>query len=242
MDGNITQASQLCQPLSAILTADSEAGPISILDYFVQYMERENALHLLQFWFAVQSFKNAASAYHRPNHVIATQNSNKSAIGHVTSTGDSSKASLRKHYNDVSMVTGKNNVCSHVTVVDRSQVSTCIEDETRFSDVCEDANVTGIISQPLPSQLTTSNCQHQAIDGCESPHHERSCSAAVGGKGISQRVASTSKDGQTSRVVREDTPDGMHVNQRLLKQLSLSKDMFVAIYIMFMQSLRSMRK
>lgn len=53
------RVSQLCKPLWNCL---HDQSPLSILEYFVQFMTTRNALHLLQFWFSVASFKNAQSS------------------------------------------------------------------------------------------------------------------------------------------------------------------------------------
>jgi A-kinase anchor protein 10 len=50
------RVSQLCKPLWNCL---HDQSPLSILEYFIQFMTTRKALHLLQFWFSVASFKNA---------------------------------------------------------------------------------------------------------------------------------------------------------------------------------------
>ena len=188
-------------------------------------MEKENALHLLQFWFAVESFKNAVSAYDSPNHMtVATSTqsrvsiTNRSAIGHVTTVGDSSDTGVSKQCNNVSGIdTRESSMCSHMTVDDRSQASACSGGGE--GDTYKKADVAQV---PPPSRLTTctSHCQPGASDEYEAHYHEGSC-----GKSITKGVASVSKEGHASQ---KGTPDGMIVNQRLLKQLSLSKDVCVA--------------
>ena len=46
--------SDLCKPLPIVLTDQSR---ISMLDYFIQFMEGEKAIHLVQFWLSVEAFK-----------------------------------------------------------------------------------------------------------------------------------------------------------------------------------------
>lgn len=46
------KTSKLCQSFPEIMRESS-----SMLDYFIQYMESVNALHLVQFWLTVESFK-----------------------------------------------------------------------------------------------------------------------------------------------------------------------------------------
>ena len=50
--------SDLCKPLSAILT---DSSSVSMLDYFIQFMDSESALHIVQFWLTVEAFKSAPS-------------------------------------------------------------------------------------------------------------------------------------------------------------------------------------
>ncbi len=46
--------SDLCKPLPLVLIDQSRT---SMLDYFIQFMENEKALHLVQFWLSVEAFK-----------------------------------------------------------------------------------------------------------------------------------------------------------------------------------------
>lgn len=48
------KTSKLCKSFPEVMKDDS---PLSILEYFIQYMESVNALHLVQFWLTVESFK-----------------------------------------------------------------------------------------------------------------------------------------------------------------------------------------
>ena len=50
------RVSQLCKPLDHIL---HDTSPLSLLEYFIQYMESAEGLDLVQFWFSVESFKHA---------------------------------------------------------------------------------------------------------------------------------------------------------------------------------------
>ena len=50
------QTSQLCKPLSAVLR---DTSSLSMLEYFIQFMESVGSLHLVQFWLSVESFKSA---------------------------------------------------------------------------------------------------------------------------------------------------------------------------------------
>lgn len=48
------KASKLCKSFSEIMR---DTSSLSVLEYFIQYMESVSALHLVQFWLAVESFK-----------------------------------------------------------------------------------------------------------------------------------------------------------------------------------------
>ena len=50
------RTSQLCKPLSAVL---QDTSSLSMLEYFIQFMESVGGLHLVQFWLSVESFKSA---------------------------------------------------------------------------------------------------------------------------------------------------------------------------------------
>lgn len=52
MASNLT--SDLCKPLPLML---SDQSAVSSLDYFVQFLEAQQATHLLQFWLSVEAFK-----------------------------------------------------------------------------------------------------------------------------------------------------------------------------------------
>ena len=49
--------SQLCKPLWECL---HDQAALSVLEYLIQFMAARDALHLLQFWFSVASFKSAS--------------------------------------------------------------------------------------------------------------------------------------------------------------------------------------
>ena len=52
-------SSQLCKPLDVVL---HEPSTFSVLNYFIQYMDSIGALHVVQFWLSVESFKSAETA------------------------------------------------------------------------------------------------------------------------------------------------------------------------------------
>ena len=50
--------SDLCKPLLTVLT---DTSSVSMLDYFIQFMEEEKAIQLVQFWLSVEAFKSTPS-------------------------------------------------------------------------------------------------------------------------------------------------------------------------------------
>lgn len=50
--------SYLCKSLNEIL---NDKHQLSMLPYFIQYMEETKAIHLVQFWFSVEAFRAAAN-------------------------------------------------------------------------------------------------------------------------------------------------------------------------------------
>ena len=59
------KASRLCKQLPEILRDDSS---LSMLEYFIQYMESVKALHLVQFWLTVESFKGQGGSSPKGSH------------------------------------------------------------------------------------------------------------------------------------------------------------------------------
>ena len=62
------RTSKLCKSLPEILT---DVSSLSMLEYFIQYMESMKALHLVQFWLAVESFKT--QCHSQPGTPYASQ-------------------------------------------------------------------------------------------------------------------------------------------------------------------------
>ena len=192
-----SQTSQLCKPLSAVLR---DSAPLSMLDYFVQYMETEGALHLLQFWFAIETFKNVTSIYNSPNHV-KDYRPNNPIVDHQC-----------KQCCSVSVESGVS-VCNRMTSVEGSEVDNLIGEEN--SVTCETRN------DSIPSSTLTPKTESttRAVNGQAVERSGR-------GKEITQCGSSASIKGQDSATFSQAAPDGMHIQQqqRLLKQLSLSKE------------------
>lgn len=128
------RVSQLCKPLWNCL---HEQTPLSILEYLIQFMAARDALHLLQFWFSVTSFKNAI-----PSSAMAPSHSNmpetvsellvqgsKSRCGTIdTRTLQSQQASVKD--NNVLTVTGSGAISLQPTTL-----PTALDSSSRITSV-----------------------------------------------------------------------------------------------------------
>ena len=56
--------SNLCKSLNEILNDKHE---LSMLPYYIQFMEEAKAIHLVQFWFSVEAFRTAATLMTKPD-------------------------------------------------------------------------------------------------------------------------------------------------------------------------------
>ena len=105
--------SNLCKSLNEIL---DDRHQLSMLPYFIQYMEEAKAVHLVQFWFSVEAFRTAASLMTKPdscssgyhNNSCSSNNSNAEVCcscdaGHraVTMTPSSSQKLLYDKTGDI---------------------------------------------------------------------------------------------------------------------------------------------
>lgn len=61
--------SNLCKSLIEILNDKTQ---LSMLPYFIQYMEEARAIHLVQFWFSVEAFRTAATTLMTKPDVMTT--------------------------------------------------------------------------------------------------------------------------------------------------------------------------
>ena len=207
--------SRLCKPLSAIL---KDSSTLSVLDFFVQYMERENALHLLQFWFAVESFKTVVSSANcgLPNHVTVNYYREKSARDSTTHSRQCEVVAMESEM-------GMKRCRSETTTsVNRNQVDSFIGHEGSPCDLA--ANIPVV---PQASIELTNTQESVAVRNTQERDKRSAYSVpAVEGRRITHNRGSTSLNGQSlARTVMNDfTPSGMQIQQRLLKQLSLSKE------------------
>ena len=177
--------SQLCKPLAAILR---DSGALSMLEYFIQYIEEQDALHLLQFWFAVESFKIAAPS---PKH--ATDYSRLLNIP----TGD-------KQCGAASVET---NVTSHMA---RQTV-----------DIEEGPKLECTVDATMPYPTLNNDTVSKLDEGT------RYCN--IEGRKNTYSVNCNTIDGQREQPAVNSSDvtaptDAIYVDQRLLKQLSLSKE------------------
>lgn len=195
----IPRTSQLCKPLAAIL---KDSGALSMLEYFIQYMDEQDALHLLQFWFAVESFKIAAPS---PKHATDYTRQLNSP------TGDKQC--------DIAHV--ETNITRHMT-----HETVSIKEEPKL-----ECTVDTTAPYPTLNNDTVS----------KSEEGTRYCNIE-GRKDMWSRSANSDTiDGQMEQpAVNSDVAaptGGIHVHQRLLKQLSLSKEvcrcLFTSIQCVF---------
>lgn len=189
-----TRTSKLCKPLTAVLR---DSGPQSMLDYFVQYMEGEGSLHLLQFWFAVETFKKASSTYPSPNHIK----------DHRPLFLQTPKMDSEQCINGVSMESS-GIMCSHMTTTEGNKLT---GNERPVGYVTE--NIT-VGNPTLMGPLGESNSEQYVF---------------TRGREMMPSDSSASIKGQEGATADEEIPHRMQ-QQRLLKQLSLSKEVCFSSY------------
>ena len=197
----IPQTSQLCKPLAAILR---DLGTLSMLEYFIQYMEEQGALRLLQFWFAVESFKIAAPS---PKH--ATDYSRQ-----LTTSGTSTYD--KQCHVAASVETDVNSRMSRQTVT--------IEEGSNL-----ECNVDALLPYLNPTCVnndTVSNTDEGNGDCINNNNEGRKnmCDANSSDTLEGQREPEPAANGD---VATPSPTEGIHVHQRLLKQLSLSKEVCI---------------
>ena len=158
-----------------------------MLDYFIQYMEEQDALHLLQFWFAIESFKEATTSHkHTTDHY---KQLNTPAVADAVSVATTS------------------DVSGHMT---RQTVNV----EERPNLECKTDT---IIPFPTFDNNTVSN-SNTVVQLDEGNSH---CNV----EGRRNTLSANSDTLENQTAVSEVAPtDGIHIHQRLLKQLSLSKE------------------
>ena len=202
------RTSQLYKPLAAILK-DSETGSaLSMLEYFIQYMEEEDALHLLQFWFAVESFKTAAPS----PKLTTTDYSRQSTTSTSTTQGRADKQC------DVASVetSASGHMTQRQTVTEKGSNPEC---KARDS-VLNASNDTQMVTAAVTNTVNegTGQCINNNIEG-----RKNMCSTnsdTLQGQRELERPATISCD-----VTAPQSPtEGIHVHQRVLKQLSLSEE------------------
>ena len=212
------RTSQLCKPLAAILKDLTAANtPLSMLEYFIQYMEEQDALHLLQFWFAVESFKTVAPS---PKH-IATDLYSHQLTTSITSTGI---GTVRNEPECVAASVGTSITNDHMT---RQDVAF---DEGSANLACKvDAtlpylNSARVNDDPVSSTNEgTRQCSNDST-ACNIEGSRNMCGTnsdtLEGKRECPKQLAVNDSDVSTPST----TTEGIHVHQKLLKQLSLSKE------------------
>ena len=206
------RVSQLSKPLWDCL---HDHTSLSVLEYFIQFLAAKDALHLLQFWFSVASFKNAL-----PSSVLPPNNSET-----VTESGTLSQVQSGFEVKDTrtlkpqqvttsSITTGAHTITVVPTVLPNSVVQS--RSPTPFSASCDPSNGAGQ-SAPMTTELVEVNQ-----------------SSGFSQEGI--KAFSTSMNGVRGRVGREDEVSKKMSNiecQRkppdITRQTSLSKSAFTSI-------------
>ena len=195
----IPRTSQLCKPLAAILR---DSGTLSMLEYFIQYMEEQDALHLLQFWFAVESFKIAAPS---PKHTTEADYSQQLTTS-GTSTGDKQ--------------------CDTVASMETDVTSRMSRQTVTIENL--DCNVDAVLPYLNPTRVNndtvsntdegTRHCVNNTNEGRRNMYDANSDTL----KGQREPEPAANSD-----VAAPSPTEGIHVHQRLLKQLSLSKEVYI---------------
>ena len=171
-----------------------------MLDYFIQYMEAENALHLLHFWFSVESFKNVMSS---PKLGVDYKQLS-------TPTSD-------KQCDTVSMEMG---VCDYVTT-SGDQVVNMTELERSLN---RSGSKTTIHDPKLAPNTERTNKTVSRSGGKNTrPDGDGHRTAAIGERKATEIINSTIKE-QGKLAVHDKEADGIQTHQGMLKQLSLSKE------------------
>jgi hypothetical protein len=204
------RTSQLCKPLIAILK-DSEAGSaaLSMLEYFVQYMEEQDALHLLQFWFAVESFKTVAPS---PKHTAMDCSQQLTDTSARAQTGDHKQC-------DTTASSVETSVNGHMT----RQTIVPIEEDRSNPAECEVLNPTRITLNDTVANTVLNEGTRQCVDNnIEGRKNMTLCSTTSDTlQGQREAAAAISCDAATP----QSPTQGIRVHpRRLLKQLSLSKE------------------
>lgn len=76
--------SNLCKSLTDIL---NDKHQLSMLPYFIQYMEEAKAVHLVQFWFSVEAFRTAAALITKPDVFPSSYHNNSCSSNNSTGEG-----------------------------------------------------------------------------------------------------------------------------------------------------------
>ena len=177
-----------------------------MLDYFVQFLDSKDALHLLQFWFAVESFKNAISS---PRDCLSPTQPDSELECVSTST------TCHKQCDVVSV----QNTHDHMITVDETR-NRVIKEERRTN--CESpGNAVSVSDVEL-----LSSPRHRSVDGGRevtlqfvkgNDDNERN----IEGRILTHGCNSTSLYGQK----HDKSVNGIQqMDQGLLKQLSSSKE------------------
>ena len=212
-----SRTSQLCKPLAAILK-DTEAGStLSVLEYFIQYMEEKDALHLLQFWFAVESFKTATPS---PTDCSRQLTTSAYTTGHTDKQCDTASVETG-HMTQQQTVTEKGSTNPEYKVLNRTQDSALSPNND-----AHDQTVTAAAVTNTSENEGTRQCINNNIEGRKNMRSTNS-DTLQGQRALEQPAAAAlSQLGDAIMTVPQNSAtEGIHVHhQRVLKQLSLSEE------------------
>lgn len=201
-----TRVSQLSKPLWDCL---HDHTSLSVLEYLIQFLAAKDALHLLQFWFSVASFKKAlASSVLPPNNVTESDTLSLVQSGFEVNVIRTLKP---QQVTTSAITTGADTITVVPTALPNS-----VRSSTTFSASCDSSNGAGQ-SSPMTTELVevnqSSGCSQEDI-----------------------KAFSTSVNGVRGRVGREDEVSKKMSNMEchrkppdITRQTSISKSAFISI-------------
>lgn len=195
------RVSQLCKPLWNCL---HEHTTLSVLEYLVQFLSAKDALHFLQFWFSVASFKNAL-----PTSVLPPNSS-------VTVTESDTLSLVQSEINDTRTLNPHHATTSAIRTGAIAVVPTPLPNST--------------IQNRKPTSLFSASCDSSS-GACQSAPMTTEQSSGCSQEDI--KAFSTSVNGVRGREGREDAVGKKGLNSEcqrkapdITRQTSLSKSAF----------------
>ena len=215
MPAAASRTSQLCKPLAAILKDSGAGSALSMLEYFIQYMEEKDALHLLQFWFAVESFKTATPS---PMDCSRQLTTSTCTTGHPDKQCDTASMETG-HMTQRQTVAEKGSTNPECKVLNRTRdlvlsTGNDAHDQTVTAAAVTNAGIEG-----------TRQCISNNIEGRKNMCSTNS-DTLQGQRALEQPAAAalSQLSDMIITVPQSSATEGIHVHQRVLKQLSLSEE------------------